>query len=89
MRQGARVLLLLTIPGLVFGSLTRVPKPEFDAVDPGHAVHEPWLDALIGLALAAAIIAAAGIALGALHLLRSHWDRRRLDDAAPSPARGK
>jgi hypothetical protein len=82
MRLAVRALLVLAVPGLVFGFLTRVSKPEFDAVDPGHAVHEPWLDTLTGLALAAAIIVAAAIVVGVLYLLGFRGDPRRPHVAA-------
>ena len=77
MRVAMRLLFVLAVPGVIFGFLTRVPRPEFDFVDDAFAVHEPWLDAVTGLALAATIIAAAAIVVGVLFLLGFEVDPRR------------
>ena len=81
MRVAMRVLFVLAVPGVVFGFLTRVPGLEFESLDDRFnglfTVHEPWLDVLGGLAVAAAIIVAAAITVRVLLWLGFDMDSRR------------
>jgi hypothetical protein len=59
-----RSLIVLALPGAIFGFLTRITPPVFDSLDSGFTIDEPWLDALAALVLAAAVallVARAGI----------------------------
>jgi cytochrome c biogenesis protein CcdA len=79
MRLAMRVLFVLAVPGVVFGFLTQVSplELEFDSFGDLFTVHEPWLDVLGGLAVAAAIIVAAAITVRVLFWLGFDGDPRR------------
>jgi hypothetical protein len=74
-----RSLVVLALPGAIFGFLTRIPPPVFDSLDFGLTIDEPWLDALAALVLAAAVALLVAIIVFVLLLLglgSSPRDRR-------------
>jgi hypothetical protein len=79
MRVAMRVLFALAVPGVIFGFLTQVPplEFEFDSFGDLFTVHEPSLDVLGGLAVAAAIIVTAAITVRVLFWLGFDVDPRR------------
>ena len=56
MRLAMRVLVLVALPGLVFGWLTRLPPLRFE-LDTGFAPEAGWIDVLAALTLATATVA--------------------------------
>jgi len=64
-----RSLIVLALPGAIFGFLTRITPPVFDSLDSGFTIDEPWLDALAALVLAAAVALLVAIVVFVLVLL--------------------
>lgn len=87
MRLATRALVVLALPGAAFGFLTQIPPPAFDSVGDAFTVHEPLLDALTALALAAAAVVVAAIVLGALFWLGFGSDTHRQRRAGRRSAR--
>ncbi len=73
MRVVMRVLLVLAVPGVIFGFLTQVPRPEFESLDDRFnglfTVHESWIDVLGGLVIATAIVVAVTVTVRVLFWL--------------------
>ena len=66
MRLGMRVLFVLAVPGIVFGSLTRVPPISFNMDFDFFANEVGWIDVLAALVLAIAVVSFGAIVVAVL-----------------------